>query len=89
VIRIFAGTFYQAKDLAQRLELKRSDWSYVSRPDVLRGLSGGNVLQYGTVRNRGDYYEVRRMVDDRKMNLLEVPDRGPIPDYVLKAIGRA
>lgn len=89
MIRIFAGTFHQAKYLAQRLELKRSEWEYVGKPDALRGLKPCIVLVYGTVRYRRDHDEIMYMIRDRECHAIEVPERGAIPENVLKAIGRA
>lgn len=89
MIRIFAGTFQQSKYLAERLRLKRSEWTYVSRSDVLQGLMPCNVLIYGTVQNRKDFREVMDLIEIRRLRPIYVPEHGPIPENVLKAIGRA
>lgn len=89
MIRIFAGTGRQALDLANRIGLKRSEWEHVHRIDSLRGLSKGTiVLEYGTTIYRKDYLEVCAIMRAREYQRIHVPDRGPIPESVLRAIGR-
>lgn len=89
MIRIFAGSYNQAKDLAIRLGLKRSEWAYLDRTDRVKGLRRRAVLEYGTVAERSDYREMRQLFELQEFRVIKVPDRGPIPENVLKAIGRA
>ena len=55
MIHIIAGTRAQAKHIAEKHGLRRSDWRFVSKPADLLGLRGKTVWTYGSYDQRPDF----------------------------------
>lgn len=70
--RILAGTYEQARHLADRMRLDISEWGYVPSEESLLGQRHGVMLCYGTWRHRTDLTEVMTRARVNEFNLLEV-----------------
>lgn len=64
MIFILAGSYQQAQEEARTRELRPNEWTYVARPDRLRGLrNGGHSVIYGYgFRGRPDAGEMLDIV---------------------------
>lgn len=69
---ILAGTNEQAREIARKMDLSRTEWNYVSCADVLRGAYNLPVLAYGTWRERTDWPRIIELAKERRLPILYI-----------------
>jgi len=69
---ILAGTNEQAREIARKMDLARTEWNYVSCTDVLRGIYDMPLLTYGTWRERTDSPRIIELAKERRLPILYI-----------------
>lgn len=66
-IFIFAGSHKEAAYLAKEKKLHPSNWTFLYKPEQLRGLTGGHFIRYGAYANSHRCIDIECMLIERKM----------------------
>lgn len=64
-IFIFAGSHKQAAEFARSKGLHQQHWTFINKPEQLRGLRGCWFIKYGTYYNHRFYSEILDMLIER------------------------
>lgn len=66
-IFILAGSHHEANCMAIEKGLHPSNWTFLYRPDQLRGLRGSSYIRFGNWRNLRFIDVIERMMVEREM----------------------
>lgn len=66
-IYIYAGSHRQAMNFAREKELHPQNWTFLSKPEQLRGIRGSYFIRCGTWFERPNCREIEDMLLEREM----------------------